>query len=89
MAHDLKVEQSIPSAVIGFEALRFQGPPPAERAGRCGSSPRGAEKTVALFGAGPIQVPAAGGRGRQRTLFLLDSDVAAAVPPQIGGQGAY
>ena len=27
---------------------------------------------LALSGAGPVQVPAAGARGRQRTLFLLD-----------------
>jgi 6-phosphogluconolactonase len=53
----------------------------------------GAEKADAvalvLSGAGPIQVPAAGVRGRQRTLFLLDSDAAAKVPPQIGRQGAH
>ena len=53
----------------------------------------GAEKAAAvalvLSGVGPIQVPAAGARGRQRTLFLLDSDAAAKVPPQIGRQGAH
>ena len=38
---------------------------------------------------GPVQVPAAGARGRQRTLFLIDSDAAAKVPPQIGRQGAH
>ena len=53
----------------------------------------GAEKAeavaMALSGAGPVQVPAAGARGRQRTLFLLDSDAAAKVPPQIGRQGTH
>ena len=53
----------------------------------------GAEKAdavaMALSGAGPVQVPAAGARGRQRTLFLLDSAAAAKVPPQIGRQGAH
>jgi 6-phosphogluconolactonase len=53
----------------------------------------GAEKAdavaMALSDAGPVQVPAAGARGRQRTLFLLDSDAAAKVPPQIGRQGAH
>src|SRR6266496_5313993 len=39
---------------------------------------------MALSDAGPVQVPAAGARGRQRTLFLLDSAAAAKVPPQIG-----
>jgi 6-phosphogluconolactonase len=37
----------------------------------------------ALSGAGPVQVPAAGARGRQRTLFLLDRAAAAMVPPQL------
>ena len=44
---------------------------------------------MALSDAGPVQVPAAGARGRQRTLFLIDSDAAAKVPPQIGRQGAH
>jgi 6-phosphogluconolactonase len=39
--------------------------------------------------AGPVQVPAAGARGRQRTLLLIDSAAAAKVPPQIGRQGAH
>jgi len=39
---------------------------------------------LALSGAGPVQVPAAGARGRQQTLFLLDRDAAAKVPPQLG-----
>jgi 6-phosphogluconolactonase len=53
----------------------------------------GAEKAdavaMALSDAGPVQVPAAGAKGRQRTLFLIDSDAAAKVPPQIGRQGAH
>ena len=39
---------------------------------------------LALSSAGPVQVPAAGARGRQQTLFLLDRDAAARVPPQLG-----
>jgi 6-phosphogluconolactonase len=42
----------------------------------------------ALSGADPAQVPAAGARGRQRTLFLLDGAAAAKVPPQAGRPGA-
>ena len=53
----------------------------------------GAEKAdaiaMALSDAGPVQVPAAGARGRQRTLFLIDGAAAAKVPPQIGRQGAH
>jgi 6-phosphogluconolactonase len=48
----------------------------------------GAEKAGAirlgLSAAGPVQVPAAGARGRQQTLFLLDRAAAAAVPAQLG-----
>ena len=48
----------------------------------------GAEKAgavrLALSGAGPVQVPAAGARGRQQTLFLLDNAAAARVPAQLG-----
>ena len=43
----------------------------------------------ALSGADPAQVPAAGARGRQRTLFLLDGAAAAKVAPQAGRQGAH
>ena len=46
----------------------------------------GAEKAdavaAALAGAAPEQVPAAGARGTQRTLFLIDRDAAAKLPPQ-------
>jgi 6-phosphogluconolactonase len=38
---------------------------------------------LALSGAGPVQVPAAGARGRRRTLYLLDRAAAAKVPPQL------
>ena len=44
---------------------------------------------MALSDAGPVQVPAAGARGRLRTLFLVDSAAAAKVPPEIGRQGAH
>jgi len=43
---------------------------------------------LALSGAGPVQVPAAGAHGRQRTLFLLDSDAAGQLPPEIGRPAA-
>ena len=47
----------------------------------------GAEKAgavrLALSGAGPVQVPAAGARGSQETLFLLDRAAAAEVPVQL------
>lgn len=39
---------------------------------------------LALSGAGPVQVPAAGARGRVQTLFLLDRAAAAQVPAQLG-----
>ncbi|HEX6471561.1 MAG TPA: 6-phosphogluconolactonase [Streptosporangiaceae bacterium] len=38
---------------------------------------------MALSDAGPIQVPAAGARGRQRTLFLLDRPAAAQLPADL------
>jgi 6-phosphogluconolactonase len=38
---------------------------------------------LALSGVGPVQVPAAGARGRQRTLFLLDRGAASRLPPQL------
>ncbi|HEY7488397.1 MAG TPA: 6-phosphogluconolactonase [Streptosporangiaceae bacterium] len=39
---------------------------------------------MALSDAGPIQVPAAGARGRQRTLFLLDRAAASQLPSDLG-----
>jgi len=51
----------------------------------------GAEKAgairLALSDVGPVQVPAAGARGRQRTLFLLDRAAASRLPPQLGRAG--
>jgi 6-phosphogluconolactonase len=38
---------------------------------------------MALSGAGRIQVPAAGPRGRHRTLWLVDRDAAAQLPPSV------
>src|SRR5579875_1347278 len=53
----------------------------------------GAEKAgavaLALCDAGPVQVPAAAARGRQRTLFLLDTAAAAEVPPEMVRQRAH
>jgi 6-phosphogluconolactonase len=40
---------------------------------------------LALSGAGPVQVPAAAARGRQRTLFLLDRQAAGRLPADLGG----
>jgi 6-phosphogluconolactonase len=39
---------------------------------------------LALTSAEPAEVPAAGARGRQRTLFLIDRDAAAWVPAHLG-----
>jgi 6-phosphogluconolactonase len=36
---------------------------------------------LALSGAGEVQVPAAGARGRQRTMWLLDRAAASQLPP--------
>lgn len=38
---------------------------------------------LALAGAGPVQVPAAGVRGRARTLWLLDRAAARQLPPEL------
>ncbi len=38
---------------------------------------------LALSGAGPVQVPAAGVHGRSRTLWLLDRAAASALPPEL------
>jgi 6-phosphogluconolactonase len=47
----------------------------------------GAEKAsavqLALSGAGQVQVPAAGARGTQQTLFLLDRAAASELPAQL------
>lgn len=42
---------------------------------------------LALSGAGSIQIPAAGARGRERTLWLLDRDAAAELPPELDQRG--
>ncbi len=47
-----------------------------------GSEKAGAVR-LALSGAGPVQVPAAGARGSQQTLFLLDRAAAAELPVQL------
>jgi 6-phosphogluconolactonase len=39
---------------------------------------------LALSDVGPVQVPAAGARGRRRTLFLLDRAAAGRLPPELG-----
>ena len=44
---------------------------------------------LALSGTGPVQVPAAGAHGRQRTLFLLDSGAAEQLPAEIGRPAAH
>jgi 6-phosphogluconolactonase len=41
---------------------------------------------LALSGVGPVQVPAAGARGKQRTLFLLDRAAAGRIPPQLSAR---
>jgi 6-phosphogluconolactonase len=38
---------------------------------------------LALSGAGPVQVPAAAARGRERTLVIIDEAAAGALPPEI------
>jgi 6-phosphogluconolactonase len=43
---------------------------------------------LALSDAGPVQVPAAGARGRQGTLFLLDRAAAHELPPGLGRAGS-
>jgi 6-phosphogluconolactonase len=45
---------------------------------------KAAPVAMALGGAGRVQVPAAGARGRQRTLWLLDSEAAARIPGDLG-----
>ncbi|MEQ4520606.1 6-phosphogluconolactonase [Pseudarthrobacter sp. B907] len=43
---------------------------------------------LALAGANPVQVPAAGPRGRFQTLWLIDEDAASRVPEQLVRKGA-
>lgn len=42
---------------------------------------------LALAGANPVQVPAAGPRGRRRTLWLIDENAASRVPAQLVRKG--
>jgi 6-phosphogluconolactonase len=44
---------------------------------------KAAAAKLALLGAGPVQVPAAGVSGVDRTLWLLDRDAAAQLPPDL------
>lgn len=43
---------------------------------------------LALSGADPLQVPAAGARGRSRTLWLLDKAAASALPPGLSSHAS-
>jgi 6-phosphogluconolactonase len=53
-----------------------------------GAEKAGAVRLALAEGAGPFQVPAAGARGRDRTLFLLDEAAAAKLPRDLGRPGA-
>ncbi len=53
-----------------------------------GSAKAGAVRLALSDSAGPFQVPAAGVRGRERTLFLLDEAAAAKLPAGMGRPGA-
>lgn len=63
---------------------------PALRAARevwilaSGESKANAVRVGLSADSGPVQVPASGARGRQRTLFLLDRPAAAQLPPGLG-----
>lgn len=46
-------------------------------------SAKAAAVTMALSGAGEVQLPAAGATGRRRTLWLLDRAAAAKLPPEL------
>jgi 6-phosphogluconolactonase len=50
-------------------------------------SDKAAAAKMALLGAGPVQVPAAGVSGVQRTLWLLDRDAAAELPVEMQQRG--
>ncbi|MGH3751426.1 MAG: 6-phosphogluconolactonase [Pseudonocardiaceae bacterium] len=49
-------------------------------------SAKAAAVTMALLGAGEVQVPAAGATGRRRTLWLLDRAAAAKLPTELLGR---
>ena len=48
---------------------------------------KAAAARLALSGAGPLQIPAAGVQARERTLWLLDREAAAELPPDSGSRG--
>ena len=50
---------------------------------------KAAAARLALFGAGPLQIPAAGVSGRERTLWLLDREAAAELPRDLGPRGVF
>jgi len=47
---------------------------------------KAAAAKMALLGAGPVQVPAAGVSGTERTLWLLDREAAAQLPPDLAAR---
>ncbi len=50
-------------------------------------SDKGPAAKMALMGAGPVQVPAAGVAGAERTLWLMDSDAASELPRDLHQRG--
>ena len=50
-------------------------------------SDKAAAAKMALLGAGPVQVPGAGVSGVDRTLWLMDADAAAQLPPDLAARG--
>ena len=52
-------------------------------------SDKAAAAKMALLGAGPVQVPAAGVAGTQRTLWLMDRDAAAQLPRDLYPPGVF
>jgi 6-phosphogluconolactonase len=50
-------------------------------------SDKAAAVKMALLGAGPVQVPGAGASGVERTLWLIDADAAAELPPDLAQRG--
>jgi 6-phosphogluconolactonase len=50
-------------------------------------SDKAAAARLALSGAGPLQIPAAGVQGRERTLWLMDREAAAELPPNLVPRG--
>jgi 6-phosphogluconolactonase len=52
-----------------------------------GGTDKAAAAKMALLGAGPVQVPAAGVSGAERTLWLMDRDAAAELPTDLQQRG--